>query len=167
MPEDRNRHAFELGWVLFVATMACLLPAIVLGLSKSGRPIYEPARDLAIPGGLLALLYAALVATRRARWIGLFADEPHRVARVLGCIGLASVGAALDGHDSGTLWRLLMLPACLLLCATLIGQGVRGRGWWLEQMPWWRPVTRGFFVLFGLMLLGVGVPWILGIIEVD
>lgn len=81
--------AEDRGWLLFVAAMACLLPAVVLGLSRSGTPIWQPALLALLPGGALALLYGVLVKRRSARWIGLFAEEPDRVGSIIAAGGLA------------------------------------------------------------------------------
>jgi hypothetical protein len=157
----------RLGKVLFWAAMAFLLPAIFLGLSKRGEPLWEPARTLAIPGGALALVYAWLIAVRRARWIGLFADEPAKVARVIAAIGLGAIGFALDALDAGQAWRVLTIPMTLLVGVAMVRQAVTGRGWWLENMPWPRWASRAAFGFMALALLPVGLLWAVGLIAVD
>ena len=67
--------------MLFWLAMAMLLPAIVLGLSKSERPILEPARGLFVPAGAVLMLYGALVWRGRAQWIGLGASDSWWLAR--------------------------------------------------------------------------------------
>jgi hypothetical protein len=51
-----------LGWLM----LACLAVAIFLGLSKRGEPIWEDARALFLPGGILMMLQSALLEGRRA-----------------------------------------------------------------------------------------------------
>ncbi len=50
-----------LGWLM----MVCLLPAIFLGLSKTGEPLWSEARLLFGVAGVLAILQACLRDGRR------------------------------------------------------------------------------------------------------
>jgi len=157
--------------VLFWLAAVLLLPAIFLGLSKSGRPLWEPARALFAPGGAVLTIYGALVWYEQARWIGLGADKPRRAGSVLFVLGLALVGVGLAHLTRDDGWRLLTIPAILgggLFSLREAWRGKRGSLYRNKQSDslysWW--LTRAGLWLFGLSwpLL---VLWALGLQSFD
>ena len=157
--------------MLFWLAMAMLLPAIVLGLSKSERPILESARGLFAPGGAVLMLYGALVWRERAQWIGLGADEPRRAGVVLFALGLAALGAGLAEVTGADAWRVLMIPAIVgggVLSLREAWRGKRGTLYRINEFDsrysWW--LARAGLWMFGLSwpLL---VLWALGMQSFD
>lgn len=142
------------GQALFWLAAALLLPAIFLGLSKHGDPVWEPARALFAPAGAVLMIYGVLVWHTQARWIGLAADRPRRAGSVLFVLGCALVGVGL-AHVTGTDgWRLLTIPAIVgggLLSLREAWRGKRGTLYQLSRVSrysWW--ATRGGLWRFGL-----------------
>jgi hypothetical protein len=155
------------GWVLFWLAAAFLLPAVFLGLSKSGRPAWEPGRGLFAPGGAVLMIYGALVWLEQARWIGLGADEPRRSGSVLFVLGLALVGAGLAHMTQAEGWRLLTIPAIIgggLFSLREAWRGKRGAlhriNHFASRHSWW--MTRAGLWLFGLTW-PLFVLWALGL----
>jgi hypothetical protein len=157
--------------MLFWLAMAMLLPAIVLGLSKSERPILESARGLFAPGGAVLMLYGALVWRERAQWIGLGADEPRRAGVVLLALGLAALAAGLAEVTGADAWRVFMIPAIVgggVLSLREAWRGKRGTLYRINEFDssysWW--LARAGLWMFGLSspLL---VLWALGVQSLD
>ena len=153
--------------MLFGLALAMLVPAIVLGLSKSERPIWEPARGLFAPSGAALMLYGALVWRERAQWIGLGADEPKRAGVVLFALGLASLGAGLAEVTGADAWRVFMVPAIVGAGVLSLREAWRGKrgtlyrinrvdssdSWWLARAGLWMfALTSPLMVLWALGL---------------
>ena len=157
--------------MLFWFALAMLLPAIVLGLSKSERPILAPARGLFAPGGAVLMLYGALVWRGRARWIGLGADEPRRAGVVLFALGLASLGAGLAEVTGADAWRVLMIPAIVgagVLALREAWRGKRGTLYRINEFDSW---YSWWLARAGLWMFGLSWPllvlWALGLQSFD
>ena len=152
--------------IVFLLPVCLLAAGTVLGLSRRGEPMWEPARVLWIPGGALLILYGVLVRNRVVR--------PHRpdasidmVTLVAGAVGLAFMGVGLEHvHPAGP-WTVFTLPAIIgggLLCLRLARQGKRNR--FVREMeedrsPW--------LIRPGLWMFGLTWPlfalWAIGVVE--
>ena len=163
---DARRRGFVLFWLAF----ACFMPAVVLGLSKHGDPIWGTARALFVPSGAVLMIYGVLVWRKQARWIGLGADEPRRPGSILLALGLAAFGFGLAYVTGAGGWHLLMIPALVGGGLLSLREAWRGkRGWFyrintLERTEWW--LARAGLWMFGLTwpLL---VLWALGLQSIE
>jgi hypothetical protein len=116
-------------WLVKLLTCAELLvfPALLLGYSKRGCPIWPDARALFVPAGAALVAHSLLIAGRiDPRYAPL--DPLHMVATIgmyaLGGVALLGAGANHIHRAAG--FRALVMPICA--CFALWGATVAVRG---------------------------------------
>ena len=132
-------------------------PAVFLGLSKRGEPIYEDALLLLVPGGVALMVLAVLL--RKGLAIGL---------AVFGS-GLGVAGLGMEYADPDRPWSVLAIPMITLVGLLFLREAWRGKRSKLLGLAgdrWQRLVAHAGAWMFGLAW-PLFVLWTLGIVEFD
>lgn len=118
-------------WALLMGSeLLFFLPAVLLGLSRHGRPLVPAARDLFVPAGFLVAFHGALAAMGRVTALAFpwqtTAREHRRGGWILYLIGFGMIGLGAAEATKDLAWRALSVPGILILGALCLREAFLG-----------------------------------------